>query len=136
MNSALCALERLNVAGPNNFLDWICCAALGMGGGLVQNIVNPNQRGFAGFVAAAVTGMFCGSVGGLIAYEFQATPGLQWISSATLGVFGFSILQGIFSFLENRKRNNGGRIYIQGGQNIVGDNKVQGGVNQEKKNDE
>lgn len=122
------------MAGPAiNPVDALLCAAVGLGGGLIQNIVNPTQRGFAGFVSAACVGTFCGFVGGLIASELNWTSGIQWICSAAAGVFGFAVLQGVFSMIKAYRQ---GQVNVYGGQNMIGNNQVQGDMHSDGTSDE
>lgn len=106
------------MSGTNSPVDWVYCAAIGLGGGLIHNIVNPSQRGFAGFVSSAAVGTFCGFLGGVVAAECDASPGVQWLCSGAAGVFGFAVLQGVFSFLNNRK--SGQNVNVYGGHTHVG----------------
>lgn len=102
----------------NSPIHWFLVAAFAFFGGLVHNILVPEQRGLAGFLAAALVGTFCGVIGGLAAYELHASPGVQWICSGGTGVFGYIILRGVFGWL---RRQGGVTEYrIMGGINNVG----------------
>jgi len=107
----------------NNTIHWLVVAAFAFFGGLVHNILVPEQRGAAGFLAAALVGTFCGVIGGVAAYEFKASPGVQWICSGGTGVFGYVILRSVFGWL---RRESVGRTEFQifGGNNQVGTNVI------------
>lgn len=105
----------------HNPIHWLMVAGFAFFGGLVHNILVPQQRGLAGFVAAALVGTFCGVIGGVAAYEFDASPGVQWICSGGTGVFGYIILQGVFTWLR-RSGIDHNEFHIYGGQNHVGPN--------------
>lgn len=107
-----------------NPIHWLVCAGFAMFGGLVHNILVPQQRGLAGFLAAALVGTFCGVIGGVAAYEFDASPGVQWICSGGTGVFGYIILQGVFTWIRRAGTNGPTEYHIYGGNNQVGQNEL------------
>jgi hypothetical protein len=110
------------VDDTHNPIHWLVCAGFAFFGGLVHNVLVPQQRGVAGFVAAALVGTFCGVIGGVAAYEFDASPGVQWICSGGTGVFGYIILQGVFTWIRRAgaDRPDHHEFHIYGGQNQVG----------------
>lgn len=96
----------------NKTEDWLIIGVIGFLGGVVANIIVPVRRGAWGFLGAAVIGVFCGGVAGIIAHSYDAPYGVQWGLSALVGVLGDRLLSGILAYRKEHQN-----IYIQGGSN-------------------
>lgn len=93
--------------------DWLVIGVIGFLGGLVANIVVPIRRGALGFLSAAIVGVFCGGVSGIIAHAYDAPYGIQYGVAALVGVMGDRILSSIMVY------RNEHQINIHGGQNNI-----------------
>ncbi len=100
-------------------MDWLVLGLMGFTGGIVANIIVPVRRGIYGFMSAAIVGVFCGGVAGMIANAYDVHVGIQYFVTATVGVLGDRVLSLIMTLRRDGASTN---INISGGQNVVGDN--------------
>lgn len=102
----------------NKVEDWLTVGVIGFLAGIVTNLIVPSRRGLLGFLAAAVIGLFCGGMSGIIAGAFDASYGVQYLLAAIFGLCGNQTLTALLN------RNAVNSIHIHGGnnQNFLGDN--------------
>jgi uncharacterized membrane protein YeaQ/YmgE (transglycosylase-associated protein family) len=101
-----------------NTSDWLILGLIAFTAGIVSNIIVPDRRGLAGFVAAAIVGVFTGGVAGITANAYDMHPGLQYIISAASGFIGYRVLAWVASVHTGRGDTT---VNINGGQNVIGD---------------
>ena len=103
----------------NKLEDWLTVGVIGFLAGIVTNLIVPARRGLLGFLAAAVIGLFCGGMSGIIAGAFDASYGVQYLLAAIFGLCGNQTLTAL---LNRQAAYN--TINITGGnnQNFLGDN--------------
>lgn len=106
--------------------DWLVIGVIGFLGGLVANIVVPVRRGALGFASAAIVGVFCGGVSGIIAHAYDAPYGVQYGVAAMVGVLGDRILSFVMAYRVAHQN-----VYVQGGQNNIGKTEIHGDQTQE-----
>lgn len=87
--------KGLNVTRPE---DWFTVGILGFLGGVVSNIIVPLRRGVLGFISAAMVGVFCGGVAGIVANSFEVHYGIQYGTAAMVGVMGDRILTALMQW--------------------------------------
>lgn len=84
-------------------LDNLIISLVAFLGGIVSNIVYPQRRGAAGFIAAAVVGVFGGGVAGASGYYAGFTMGPVILITAGSSVFCDRFLVAVFMYLDSRK---------------------------------
>ena len=101
----------------NKLEDWLTVGVIGFLAGIVTNLIVPARRGLWGFLAAAVIGLFCGGMSGIIAGAFEASYGIQYLLAAVFGLCGNQTLTALL----NRQATT---VNIHGGnnQNFMGNN--------------
>lgn len=95
---------------------WLLIGLIAFGGGVVNNIIIPARRGVWGFAAAALIGVFCGGVAGIVANGAGWPEWSQWLIAAIVGVMGDRFLSSILRYrLDHQTVNNYGPV---GQQNL------------------
>ncbi len=103
-------------------LDYLVIGIIAFLGGVVANIVAPSRRGVAGFISAAIVGVFCGGVAGMAAHAYGASPGSTYLVCAACGVLGDRLLSALLERFSNRpavvNHFNGDNANVAQGQNV------------------
>lgn len=94
--------------------DWLVIGVISFCAGIVANIIVPTRRGIFGFLSAAIVGVFCGGVAGMIAQAYDVHVGMQYAVCATVGVMGDRILSFIMKW---RQETASTTINVTGGKN-------------------
>lgn len=98
--------------------NWLDLGIIAFLGGIVANIIVPSRRGLGGFMSAAIIGIFCGGVAGIIAAAFEVHYGVQCFITAAAGVSGDQMLQFVLT-VKQRSTVINNTIYGSQQQNIA-----------------